>query len=93
MYSHTSVTMIPNAPYHSMYFGAPCVDDLADELVVEEQVQRRDAADHHADADAERARLVPEDHVDAEQRQQRAEQVQQEDAERRADHDHLELAW
>src|ERR1019366_5126411 len=22
-YSHTSVTMIPNAPYHSIYFGAP----------------------------------------------------------------------
>ena len=23
MYSHTSVTIRPNAPYHSMYFGAP----------------------------------------------------------------------
>ena len=22
-YIHTSVTMIPNAPYHSMYLGAP----------------------------------------------------------------------
>ena len=24
MYSQTSVTIRPKAPYHSMYFGAPC---------------------------------------------------------------------
>src|SRR5579875_597102 len=24
MYSHTSVTISANAPYHSMYFGTPC---------------------------------------------------------------------
>ena len=24
MYSHTRVTISPNAPTHSMYFGAPC---------------------------------------------------------------------
>ena len=24
MYSHTRVTINPNAPTHSMYFGAPC---------------------------------------------------------------------
>src|SRR5690606_31307394 len=29
MYSHTRVTISPNAPYHSMYFGAPCSTPLS----------------------------------------------------------------
>ena len=40
---------------------------LADELVVEEQVQRCHDTDHDADDDPERGRLVPEHDVDAEE--------------------------
>ncbi len=68
-YSHTRVTIRPKAPYHSMYFGAPCSTPVSMKSKSSTQVQRRD--DHHdeAEADADQARLVDQRDLDVEEAQ------------------------
>ena len=91
MYSHTSVTIRPNAAYHSMYFGAPWLDARFDEVEVEHQVQRGDHDDEQAEADADQAGFVDVRHVVPNRPQHDRDQVDQRDAAGGRDHAELEV--
>ena len=61
--------MMPKAPYHSIYLGAPYLHALLDEVEIEHQVEGRDGHNDEAEADADGAGAVDGRELDAEEAQ------------------------
>ncbi len=89
-YSQISVTIRPNAPYHSMYFGAPMRTPVS---IMSKSITRLSAGDdhhEHAERDAPGAAAVEDPNGNVKEAKQHRNEIKNGNAARCRDHPGLE---
>ena len=81
-----SVTISPNAPYHSMYFGAFIRAPVSIMSKIQNQIERRDDHDEKAEADPDPTRSVDGRHCYVKEAENHLGEIEDGDAAGRRDH-------